>query len=427
MDSEKLADLDSVLATLGIAEAASIMAPHWEHSMASFPNDVPPFLAPDTISQTRLLARLPQEADPVLHSLARQIIASQALLQLAWHCQLLLCKYLDYDIATIRQWPELNAALGKDAGAFYLLIGLAAIPHIRAIHKKRDIPEAISLDTCGRHYPETVGRYRDHHGGQFGVKPSALYWLRNYIRGDLYRLGRLEYMLRPFGGRLRVFRHQHTRAVIALAADGSAFDGEGLATQPDTCNAWRAELLEQNGTISGYSIAPHGYAQPQPITLSLDEWQPALSPGDMIFDVHIPSGGHMTLASCRESMQQALDFFPRYFPDTHCAGFACGSWILNPQLAQIYRPDSNIVLWQRELYLYPIPSGDRSGLVFVFGKDEIDIQSAPRDTSLRRALLDHMAIGGRLIGGGMFILREDFSFFGTQPYHGHWRQYRDGK
>ena len=50
---------------------------------------------------------------------------------------------------------------------------------------------------------------------------------------------------------------------------------------------------------------------------------------------------------------------------------------------------TNRVLWQQELYLHPIPSGDRSGLVFVFGKDDIDLNTAPRDTSLRRALLDH--------------------------------------
>ena len=50
---------------------------------------------------------------------------------------------------------------------------------------------------------------------------------------------------------------------------------------------------------------------------------------------------------------------------------------------------TDMVLWQQELYLHPIPSGDRSGLVFVFGKDDIDLNTAPRDTSLRRALLDH--------------------------------------
>lgn len=420
-----MADLSCVLNALDIAEAAPIIEPYWQQSITRFPDDVPSFLTPDAISQARILARLPPEADPVLHSLARHILATPALLQYAWHCQLLLCEFLDYDTAMIRQWPELSATLGNDAGAFYLLVGLAAIPQIRAAHKKLAIPEAISLDTCGRHYPETVGRYRDHHDGLFGVKPGALYWLRNYIRGDLYRLGRLEYMLRPFSGRVRAFRHRHTRAVVALAADGTAFDQEGLATRPETKGAWCATLSEQNKTICGHPIAPSGYAQTQQISLSLDEWQPALAAGDTILDVHIPSGGQMTLASCRESMQQARDFFPRYFPDTHCAGFACGSWILNPQLAQIYRPHCNIVLWQRELYLYPMVSGDRSGLVFVFGTDEVDLETAPRDTSLRRALLDHLVAGGRLIGGGMFLLNEDFTRFGDQPYHQHWSSYDD--
>jgi hypothetical protein len=114
MDSkQRTASLDSVLTAFGIPESAPIIAPYWERSMASLPEDIPPFLAPESISQMRRLARLPQEADSVLHSLARQITVSQTLLQFAWHCQLLLCEYLDYDIAMIRQWPELNAALGK--------------------------------------------------------------------------------------------------------------------------------------------------------------------------------------------------------------------------------------------------------------------------------------------------------------------------
>ena len=79
-----------------------------------------------------------------------------------------------------------------------------------------------------------------------------------------------------------------------------------------------------------------------------------------------------------------------------------------------------MVHWQKELYLYPIPSGDRSGLRFIFGKDDIDISTAPRDTSLRRALLDHLQVGGRLISGGMFFLCEDFEGFGSQIYQRYW-------
>jgi hypothetical protein len=76
------------------------------------------------------------------------------------------------------------------------------------------------------------------------------------------------------------------------------------------------------------------------------------------------------------------------------------------------------VLWQRELYLFPTPNrpDSRSGLYFVFGTDSVDPATAPRDTSMRRALLDHLTAGCRLLGGGMFLLLEDFEHYGTQVY-----------
>jgi len=101
-------------------------------------------------------------------------------------------------------------------------------------------------------------------------------------------------------------------------------------------------------------------------------------------------------------------------------GFGCGSWILNPELEQIYSPTSNMVLWQRELYLYPFPFGGNSGLYFVFARDDVDPATAPRDTSLRRAILDHLEAGGKMRPGGMFFLTEDFEQFGTQVYRSNW-------
>ena len=410
-------DLNDILKTLGVASAAEILAPHWDQSASSLPAELPRFLAPETITRTRELGHLAAEADPELYEAARLITSSPELLHLAWHCQRLLCEHLDYESSEIGRWPVLTKALGKRSGAFYLLIALEAISRIRAVHQRLGIPDHISRATCG-HIPEPVRMYRDHHAGHFGIRPRALYWLRNHIQGNLYRLGRFEYMVKPFRGPLKAFRHGETRAVIALATAGSLFDTKGFVTGSDAADVWMSRLEESDKNIVGFPISPHGCAVDREKALPLDEWELALAPGDAILEVHIPGGGNMTLERCRESMQQALEFFPRYFPEKTFVGFACGSWILNPQLEQIYRPDSNMVLWQRELYLFPIPSGDRSGVHFVFGTDDIDIDSAPRDTSLRRALLDHMTSGGRLIGGGMFILLEDFERFGTQVYRG---------
>ena len=407
--------LNEILSTLGVADALENLRPNWPQSMSSMPATTPRFLVPEYITQARQQAHLPATADPQLHAAARQISTSSTLLPLAWHCHCLLHEHYDYSPTQIRQWPILTQALDQLEGAFYLLIGLDAMPRIYAAHQALGIPVSVTHDTC-RHITEPVRIYQDHHDGRFGCHPRSLYWLRNHTKGDLYRLGRLEFMVKPFHGSLHAFRHRQTRALLVLAQDGTRFDAEGFITAADATPAWSASLKERDSQISGFPITPQGHAQQRPLTLSLDEWMPALSPNDPVLEVHIPGGGNMTPELCQAAMHQALDFFPRYFPQHPFVGFACGSWILNPQLEHIYRPDSNMVLWQRELYLFPIPSGDRSGIYFVFGEDDVDLSTARRDTSLRRALLDHMASGGRLIGGGMFMLLEDFERFGTQVY-----------
>jgi hypothetical protein len=150
----------------------------------------------------------------------------------------------EYDPARVGSWPCLDAALGELEGAFYLLVALDAVPRIRAVHQRLDIPDLISRDTC-RHYIEPVRMYGEHHNGHTGVTPGALYWWRNHVRGDLYRIGRLEYMLKPFRGQVQAFRQRASRGVLALAADATGFDGDGLVARshttvhPHTSNAAR--------------------------------------------------------------------------------------------------------------------------------------------------------------------------------------------
>ena len=52
------------------------------------------------------------------------------------------------------------------------------------------------------------------------------------------------------------------------------------------------------------------------------------------------------------------------------------------------------VKYQEELYLFPRPSNGKDGLYFVFDKHEIDPDSAPRDTALRRAFAARTALRG---------------------------------
>ena len=414
--------LDEVLAELGIEDSRESLAPHWDESEASLPDTTPHFLEAAQIAEVRPYTRLPAEVEPLLLEAARHTRETPALLHLAWHCYRLLFEETDYDRNSIGKWPQLET-LGDLSSIFYMVIALAVVPLTRATHERLGVPEAVTRE-CVSHFNELIWSYRNLHPGEWGLPLRVLYWLRNYTGGILFTLGRMEYMVRPFSGQLQAFRNRETNQVLALAEAGVWFTADGYIDAeagPDgPPDGWKSRLVVGDETVTGCPISPAGVALRCEVQLPLQIWRRVLAPGDPMLDTHIPAGGGMTLERCEDTMRRALEFFPQYLPDRPFVGFACASWILNPQLAEIYSPTSNMVLWQRELYLLPWSSGGRSGLYFVFGRDDVDPATAPRDTSLRRALLDHLAAGGRLISGGMFFLKEDFEHFGTQHYLSHW-------
>ena len=412
--------LEDALRDLEIGDALDLFAPHWEESAASMPPSGPSFLEPDEFTASREFLDLPEEADELLLTAARCVRETPALLHLAWHCYRLLFEHHSYPGGRIAQWPSLDKHLPGMSGAFYLLIALGVVPLTRSVHRARGIPESIARHSL-MDFHEQTDLYRHKHGGAWGVLLKILYWLRNHTTGVLFGLGRLEYMVKPFRGRLQAFRHRETGEVLALAEDGVWFDDQGhAATGNAASEGWTSRLAVDDETVTGSPVSPFGVAVRQEVVLPRAAWRRVLAPGDPVLEVHIAAGGGMTPERCKESMRQALDFFPRYFPERPFVGFTCTSWILNPDLAEFYRPSSNMVLWQRELYLFPWSSHGKAGLFSLFGEDEIDLATAPRDTSLRRAVLDHLAAGRPLRNGGMFLLKEDFQHFGSQHYRQHW-------
>jgi len=412
-------DLADVLAELGADGAFDALAPHWAESEACFPDAAPAFLTPAQIRASRELAALPAELDALLLETARRVRERPALLHLAWHCFRLLFEHRDYAGGHIAKWPSLERVLSDLSGVFYLLVALAVAPLTRAVHRELGVPEAITRGTL-KDFGELTDLYRRENGGAWGVLLRILYWLRHYTAGELYGLGRMEYMVRPFRGGVQAFRHRESGETLALAEDGVWFDDEGHASVGAEAGGWTSRLSIDEHAIVGFPVSPFGKALRREVRLDPAVWRRVLGPRDPVLEMHIPAGGGMTPERCADSMRQALEFFPRYFPDRSFVGFACASWILNPDMAELCSSPSNMVLWQRELYLLPCPSNGRAGLFSIFGQEEIDPATAPRDTSLRRGVLDRLAAARPLRAGGMFMLKEDFQHFGTQFYCRRW-------
>ena len=122
--------------------------------------------------------------------------------------------------------------------------------------------------------------------------------------------------------------------------------------------------------------------------------------GGHVISVHIPETGPLRPEDVDDSFARARDFFGRYFPEAPAHALQCNSWLLDPQLAQVVKPESNLASFQRRWRLVGEPrEADASIIYFVFRRrarpgEELDLTGLPRRTSLERAVLEHLDAGG---------------------------------
>ncbi|MEQ4205793.1 acyltransferase domain-containing protein [Actinopolymorpha sp. B9G3] len=117
-------------------------------------------------------------------------------------------------------------------------------------------------------------------------------------------------------------------------------------------------------------------------------------PGDPCLSVHIPDYcGPLSPQACDASFAAAREFFAKHFPGELYRIAVCGSWLLDTQLAEYLRTDSNIVQFQRRFTIRTFPANDHTILRFVFGTDETDLDELPRRTTLEHAIVDHLKAG----------------------------------
>lgn len=322
----------------------------------------------------------------------------------------------DVDIQRVRSWPRLTHSLGPPGGLLYLLALLSGVDDMYAIHRDHEVPESVTRDTLSQ-IPLYLRETRESQGYP-ELTPHLAGWLMNHFTGILYRLARLQFQFGTSRYRIRVFRSTETGQVVALSEAGVRYrpDGQILRHGDPEEGAWTARLVQEGGEIAGFPIHPAGRALPREIRLDAGEWRGVLAPGDPVLNIHIPGGEPMYYDRCGEAFERALEFFPAHFPEREWVAFVCGSWILNSAIQDLLGEDSNLVRFQREVYLFPIGLSDESLPGAIFDEVPEDLSQAPRETSLQRAYIDAMQAGGLVTGSGAcFLLPEDVAW-GQQVY-----------
>jgi hypothetical protein len=377
----------------GDERSLAALAAGWEASQANLPAGPPYFLDPAFVERACEASSIPA-AVPAALGAARQIAGEPALAALAGHCYWALYEASAFSLPPnspairegIRHWPLLRTALGEHAGLFYLLVQLAGLPTVEDIHRRHNVPPQVTRETLHDVVRWADWEYRAEQG-EWGLYPKRLTWLRNHFAGELYHLVRLQFQFGRLWPGFRAFRHRQTGAVAALTEDGA--------------------LVDPSGRVAAGMPA-----------LDPAEWEQVLAPGDPVLHLHIPSGSPMDFALCGDSLREAMRFFPRHFPQQPWAAFACSSWLLDPTLATFLPETSNIVQLQREVYLLPSASSGNSTMERVFGRvpaTREELAALPRDTTLRRAIVDHLLAGGQIGSGRCFLFPRDFRW-GAQVY-----------
>ena len=196
-----------------------------------------------------------------------------------------------------------------------------------------------------------------------------------------------------------------------LAGDGMQFrpDGQFEGANKITAGAhgWTSRWVATSTEIKGHPITPIGEAQSEPVVLSVNEWEEVLTRKSQVRAVHIPAAGALTHEACKESLRQACAFLPAHYPEAPFCAFTCVSWLMDNQFNRHLAETSNILQFQRDFYLYPVPgASDEQTYERVFGRYYENIDEAPQTTSLQRTLVAHVKAGGRWHSGGGFILRD---------------------
>lgn len=194
------------------------------------------------------------------------------------------------------EWPGLTDIEDDRLRCAPVFAFLSAIPELCAWHEARGVPREVSETTL-----RDIGRHTAKNRAMFGrIGLEVASFIALQFRGYLYEVGRLQYEPVTLATR---------RSVVWYTEEEAA------------------------------------------------ELPPELKPGAGAVSIHIAEGGRLDRDSVADSLRAGRRFFAEAFGIDYPIAI-CTSWLLDPQLADYLRPESNIIRFQRMFTLVD-PEGRR--------------------------------------------------------------------
>lgn len=267
--------------------------------------------------------------------------------------------------------------------------------------KNRGVPYQVISDTLNG-FESEINDYYDMYGR--GGMRIYVGWFMLFVRGELLRIGRLQYQIKKFADKVKVYKKDDD---VKLLIDGQYVHKKGMlfgsAGQDDEEGKYFADITEDNNIVKGYTVNKYGECIPEAIELI--DYSAVVSAGDYVISVHIPSHAPFTREECEASYKAAKEIFANCYKEYDFKAFICLSWMMETKLRDIMGRDTNITRFADEYIIYPLLSGATGVYSFLFHLSKpCSPADLPEDTSMQRAVKDYLVSGNFFYEKGGIIL-----------------------
>lgn len=226
--------------------------------------------------------------------------------------------------------------------------------------------------------------------GMPGINQTYFTWQTLFAKARIFELEEgLQFELRKVYGDAVYIRNKKSGQIIPVIYQGavhrSGLHMLGSIGYEDSEGAFDAAFDEDDAYIYGHGcynckIDTERKAYPK------SEWEVYLRPGDDYLSFHIPEGADISLDSVLPQFEKGRRIAKERFPEHKGQDIFGSSWILDPTLNEIVKPDSKIAKLMTLFALYPVKSDGNSIFSFVFDHKPENLEDLPEDSSLRRGL-----------------------------------------
>ena len=284
-----------------------------------------------------------------------------------------------YTLAEVEDLPEND---GREEGLLFAALYLARYERLEEILAERGIPDRYKAGSLFLY--KTVFRKNKNCYGSYGLRGMYRSSATHYMTPDKFILGRLCFEVTKFSSSYEVYRNTKTGETLPIAQPGFQYMEDGKC----------------------FTFLESGRLQMEPIQLHLPDYEKALKTGDSIISVHIPAEGRMTPELVDEAFKLAEDFFPKYFPDVDVKAWMCGSWLLNTDMQEFLKPDSNIIRFQKRFRVVLTGPNGYSLYWHIFGVENfVPLDELKPINKFQQTFLDRVKAGKTLYTGYGYILK----------------------